>query len=113
MAYETEHRVDYNRERKADAPKGADAAATRILGEAKTFPNDRSLAIAAKCLSCKSTSAGVRGCKDGSCPLHKLRPFQMDVAPVNKPRVKHCSNDIEVPVGTDPSEPDESEVDDG
>ena len=111
MQRETEHRVDFNRERKADAPKGADAAAARIARDAKACPNDRALAIAAKCIRCRGSSSDVRGCRESSCPLHKLRPFQMDVVPAGTRHVRHYTNDIEQPAGIDPSEPEE--VDDG
>lgn len=87
--------------------------ASRILIKARANPNDRVLALSAKCLQCKQTAAGVRACKDGSCSLHKLRPFQMDAVPAGTRHVRHCTNDVEQPAGLDPSEPDESEVDDG
>lgn len=93
--------------RRAGTP--LDAIVARIVSSARANPNDRTLAIAARCIQCKQTAAGVRGCKDGSCSLHKLRPFQMDAVPAGTRHVRHCTNDIEQPAGLDPSEPEETD----
>ncbi len=68
--------------------KPTDASPADILAAARKDPTCRILAIAAKCVWCKSGFAdradAVRHCESKDCPLFRLRPYQRDAKAAGK-----------------------------
>jgi len=69
-------------------PTGLRECPERILEAARRDPEDRVLAIAARCIQCIPSAEGVRSCERRSCALWRLRPYRLDAPPRSAPHLE-------------------------